>query len=808
MEMILRKIKRILRKIKRILRKVKKVIINNYYLQKYYKSKIDDNVILIESKNGNDIAGNMFYILKELQNEKYSNFIIYLVVEKSNLKKISSILNKYNISKVRFVRSKSLLYYKLLATAKYLFNDTSFSKFFIKKKNQIYTNTWHGTPLKHMSNDVPSRRYAMGNVKRNFLMCDYLVYPNKEMEEKMLSAYSFEQLYQGNILNIGYPRNSIFFNRNREKEIRDELNLNNKKIIVYMPTWRGDMNNKENEKQNEDIKKFLDQLDKKLNDDEIFYVKLHVFNKIGLNLSKYKHVKDFPNDYETYDFLNIADILVTDYSSVFFDFANSRKKIILFTYDKENYIETRGLYYDINDFPFDNVSNINDLITSIRKEEVKDYSEFLDKFATFDKPNSAKELLDIVINNKKTKFIHKTKKNGKENVIIFSGTLALNGLTTSLKSFLNIIDLDKENIFITFREKGLRRFPNRLSDLPKKVEVYPICDGFRYTFSEIISYILFFKFNLSYKFVIKKLDKLYEREILRFYGYCNFSKAIHYTGYDVAITNLFQRFECNNAIFVHNDMIKEINSRHNQHFKTLKEAYNKYNKVCVVTQDIFDPTYKISGKKENIVIFNNAFDANNVLSKSKNKIKFDNETESNVNYDDLVKLLKNKNVKKFINIGRFSPEKGQIKLINAFEKYYSKHPECYLIIIGSHGVLWEEINEYIKKLKSYKNIILIKYMTNPFSILKCCDLFVLSSEYEALGLVLLEASILNIPCFSTDIPGPRGFMKQYGGTLVENSEEGIIEGFKLFEKGKIPVVKFDVEKYNENVKKTYYNLFK
>src|SRR5699024_2665281 len=101
----------------------------------------------------------------------------------------------------------------------------------------------------------------------------------------------------------------------------------------------------------------------------------------------------------------------------------------------------------------------------------------------------------------------------------------------------------------------------------------------------------------------------------------------------------------------------------------------------------------------------------------------------------------------------------------------------------------------------------IKSIDNPFPILKRCDLFILSSYYEALGLVLLEADTCGIPCIATDVRGPRGFLKKYNGTLVENSEEGILKGMNDFMQGKVKCMNFDAEKYNQQVKKEYEKIF-
>ena len=131
-----------------------------------------------------------------------------------------------------------------------------------------------------------------------------------------------------------------------------------------------------------------------------------------------------------------------------------------------------------------------------------------------------------------------------------------------------------------------------------------------------------------------------------------------------------------------------------------------------------------------------------------------------------------------------------------------------LIYLKITKINFLELFDYIKKLNCRYNVILIRNIDNPFPILKKCDLFILSSFYEALGLVLLEANTLGIPCFSTDVKGPSSFMKEVNGTLVENSEEGILKGMKMFLQGKIKKLNFDAEQYNKKVKKEYEEIFK
>ena len=91
--------------------------------------------------------------------------------------------------------------------------------------------------------------------------------------------------------------------------------------------------------------------------------------KDNVALKSFKHIKRFPSNYETYDFLNICDVLVTDYSSVFFDFACTRKKIVLFPYDKEEYLQDRGMYFSMDELPFPQVVDIVSLLEELRSEK-------------------------------------------------------------------------------------------------------------------------------------------------------------------------------------------------------------------------------------------------------------------------------------------------------------------------------------------------------------------------------------------------------------------------------------------------------
>ena len=245
-------------------------------------------------------------------------------------------------------------------------------------------------------------------------------------------------------------------------------------------------------------------------------------------------------------------------------------------------------------------------------------------------------------------------------------------------------------------------------------------------------------------------------------------------------------------------MVHEIITKGKQRRDVLNYAYNHYDHVAVVTEDMIEPTLELSGNRDNIAVAKNLINYKTIQEKSEAEIALDPETRATVSEDQLKEILSSDS-ECFINVGRFAPEKGHDRLIAAFSQYHRDHPNSYLIIMGGYSLygLYEKLGEMVEELGAQDYIILLQNISNPYPIIKACDYFVLSSHYEGFGLVLAEADILGVPVISTDIPGPRGFMKKYGGTLVENSEAGILEGMKMLHNGQVKPLTVDYAQYNQ-----------
>lgn len=795
-----------MRKIRKIL---KGTIRSSWYMHYYYNSEIDEKMILLDSKNGKDLGGNILRIAQELSNnELYAEYDLYISCNKNKFKELKRTLATYKIDRAHIVKESGFKHFQLLAKSKFIFTDTSFPFEFVKKEGQIITNTWHGTPLKKMGRDIDGQAHTMSNVQKSFIISDYLLFPSDYMKNIMIKAYCLDNLYKGKILSSGYPRNSIFFYPEKGEELRNRLGFGKKHVYAYMPTWRGTVSSVQSDEQILQVKQYLDELDKKFNEDEVLLVRLHPFVSNSIELNNYHHIQPFPNGFEPYDILNMVDCLITDYSSVFFDFANSRKKIVLFVYDKDLYLDDRGIYVQMETFPFPQVYNVTDLLVAIRSEKEYDDSEFRDTYCKYDRADSAKIVCHQIILGKQILVEESVEHNGKDNVLMCGGPLAKNGLTTAFLNLLESIDNTKRNYFVLFVRNEIRRNPSRLNMLPEWASIM-VMNGFSgKTPLEYAATFLYFKKDKMSKWIMKYVDRFFDRQYKSFLGECDFDYAIHYSGYGLQLINLFQNAQCKNIIFVHSDMIKEIETRHIQHEPTIRRAYNTFYRVVPVTTDIYIPTIKLGQNEKNIMIVNNCQAYKRVIERGNEEILFDNDTLCTISIEELRNVLNSSN-RKFINIARFSPEKGQFMLLDAFELYYNNvNKNSYLIIIGGHGVLYNDILEYIEKLNSCAHIIVIRSILNPMPILKKCDLFILSSLYEGLGLVILEADTLGVPVISTDISGPRGFMLEHNGYLVPPNADSLYKGMIAYDRGEILPMNVDFEKYNEKAVEQFEELFK
>ncbi len=783
------------------IKKYKNYIRNSVMYFTYYHVSIRKNMILAVSRDGEDVADNILSILKELQKEGYEKYTIYMYLQDRVLKAKKRILENNGLSHVRVITSKKVLKV-VLEMAGYIITDSSLDWGYVKRPGQVLINTWHGTPFKVMGRSNPGEKHTVGGVQKVFLASDYLLYANEFMKKIMIRDYMLENVCQAKCLCSGYPRNSQFFDSGAYEAQRAKLGLKGQ-IITYMPTFRGTFMVRRNEEQVAALQDYLVTIENLLRDDQTFFVKLHNYNMQQIDLSKFKKVKPFPEGCATYDVLAATDILVSDYSSVFFDFANTRRKIILFAYDEASYFADRGVYFPFSDLPFAKVETVERLIEEINSPDTVDYPAFFEKFGYYDNADATRNVCQHIFKGIPSCAEEPVPYNGKENILVYAGGMAKNGITSALFNFISKLDKSDHNYIISFQAQEVKKEPARVNVIPQNINYMPIADNPAATLAEHKAYQSYLHHDLpidklqeAEASLPSKVERYIRREWERFYGQARIHKVIQFDGYNVYLPLLFALSGKPSAIWVHNDLVQEKLTKNRNHMATLKYCYNTYSMTAVVNDSLHAPTERLGASKDKILTVFNCYDEETFHKKSLLPLRTDSDTMVCGSFEGSLEEKLKKAKPAFITVGRFSPEKGHDRLLRAFNSFHAEHPESCLLIIGGYGPMFNETVKLANALPCREDVIIIKSLTNPAPFLRACDCFVLSSFHEGLPVVLFEAASVGLSAISTRIPAVEDFLKQHGGLCVDNSEEGILSGMEAFARGEVAPLEIDFEEFN------------
>ena len=211
------------------------------------------------------------------------------------------------------------------------------------------------------------------------------------------------------ILEYGYPANDPLYAPDREeraRKIKEKLGIPaDKKVIMYAPTWRDD-NYYEIGQFKFDLDLDVNRLEKEFGDEYVLLLRLHYLVVEALDMSKYGKFAVNGSAYDDVtDLYLITDILITDYSSVFFDYANLKRPIVFFMADYDEYKnKTRDFYFDVKELPGPVVFNQQETMAYVKKfidNFVIDdkYKKFNEKYNYLDGPDVSKKVLDMIIEN-------------------------------------------------------------------------------------------------------------------------------------------------------------------------------------------------------------------------------------------------------------------------------------------------------------------------------------------------------------------------------------------------------------------------
>lgn len=354
-------------------------------------------LIIFESFQGKQYSDNPRAIYEYLQNH-YSDYTMYWSIDKRKIQD----LEDYPI---KIVRRFSLKWLFLMTRAKYWVTNCRMPLWVSKSPQTVYVQTWHGTPLKRLGLDIDEVHMPGTNTKkykRNFTKesakWDYLISPNGYSTEIFRQAFDFKK----KVIESGYPRNDFLIQSNNavaSAKIKNACGLPiDRKVILYAPTWRDNQYYSKG-RYKFDLQIDLDTLKKELGNEYVILLRLHYLVSENLDLSG---MEGFVFDVSSYgdirDLYLISDVLVTDYSSVFFDYANLKRPMIFFVHDIEEYRDQlRGFYFDFEkEAPGPLVRTTEELIAEIRRIELNGFllcENFYKKFCHLENGKASEQVV-------------------------------------------------------------------------------------------------------------------------------------------------------------------------------------------------------------------------------------------------------------------------------------------------------------------------------------------------------------------------------------------------------------------------------
>ncbi len=325
------------------------------FLQFQKNLPLEERTILFESYQGRLCACSpkaMF--LEAASNPDYANYQFVWSVRNP---KAFAWLKEY--PNTRLVKYGTKGYLKALATAKYWVTNSTMLPYVIPSPRQVFVQTWHGTPLKRLGWDLTRSDNKAQNLKtihKQYVTqgnrISHFLSPSEFYTQKIGSCYA-----QGaeKFIPCGYPRNDFLFSYTPEDVARVKKSLGiplDKKVLLYAPTFR-DNNYKAGSGFQLDLGLDFAQLQEAIGEEYVVLFRAHYFIANRLDLTPFAgFVYDVSKVNDINELYIVSDMLMTDYSSVFFDYANLKRPMLFYMYDYEQYKnELRDFYFDVSTLP-------------------------------------------------------------------------------------------------------------------------------------------------------------------------------------------------------------------------------------------------------------------------------------------------------------------------------------------------------------------------------------------------------------------------------------------------------------------------
>lgn len=371
------------------------------YFHRYLKQPVKENVILFETFMAKNYSDSPKYIYEYIAQNHPEYECVWAINDGAKI--------PYG---AKTVKRFSFQYAYYLAVSKYLVFNVRPPLWYRKREEQVFLETWHGTPLKRLVFDQEEVTSASPKYKQQFYRqrkdWDFLVSANPFSTKTFRSCF----LYEGEMMEYGYPRNDILYWPNKDEiaqQLKEKLGIpKDKKTILYAPTWRDDQHYGSGQYKFE-LALDLKLMKERLQDDYVVLLRTHHYISDHIDVSG---LGDFVINLSSYDDISeiylISDICITDYSSVFFDYANLKRPILFYTYDFDKYKnQLRGFYIDMNTevpgpllYTSEQVVQAIEDIDEITEEYKERYDQFYDRFCCYDDGHASEHVAEAMLAKK------------------------------------------------------------------------------------------------------------------------------------------------------------------------------------------------------------------------------------------------------------------------------------------------------------------------------------------------------------------------------------------------------------------------
>ncbi|MGO2035137.1 MAG: CDP-glycerol glycerophosphotransferase family protein [Brevibacterium sp.] len=811
---------------------------------------VEPKTVVWESFSGNGALCNPEALFRQMVDDpKYSEYQhIWVLQANDRSTRFRAEFGEHR--RVRIVRYRSRAYFKALESSEYLVNNATFPADFVKRPEQTYLNTWHGTPLKKMGYDMPDGADGARNIIRNFMSADYLLSQNAFMTEQMyLRAYKLANIYSGAIIEEGYPRTDLMSDPKAGERARQTLaslgvRTAGRKVLVYAPTWRGESFYKPNADVSR-LKSTLRELRGQLGDSG-WTVLLKAHQVVFDQLVDDPELNDFliPNEIPANDVLGLADALVSDYSSIFVDYLSTGRPLFFHVSDGESYAESRGLYFDESQLPGPISRTVSELCrhVSVLADRGAFQREFTDEHARAvamaadltpdDDGQASARIIDIVFGENEDDYrIRRGFSDDRKKLVIYLGGMITNGITSAALNLLNHLDPSVYDVTAFYYRSRQRDRVDNAQLIPGHVRQVIRDPG------SLQLPLLGSMHNLDAVSAgeVRADDDsaLWSWEWRRIFGESEFDAAVDFSGYSSYWTRIMAHSaSARRAIWLHNDLeadaLREVNGKlpHLQNLTGVFKLYPAFDALVSVSPDLNEINRSNLSQYSSVEHFVSARNLINVeriragggRSKTEaidagtqdmgdlsavihrlGEIYSLTDVIDEASRQQLVTNFIGMNTgKSFVTVGRLSPEKNHARLLSAFGQVVEGEPDAKLVIIGE-GPLEMELRQQAVSLGIAGCVEFTGRLRNPYAVMSACDCFVMSSDYEGQPIVILEARVLGLPIISTRFGSVDSAMEGSGGLVVERNDDALAEGMRAFLAGDVTSTHFDAEGYNADV---------